>query len=90
MRKHYDCQCTNRNERKFKDTSRDCDCPKTRLKKKSSCLSCGKKISSKGLYNRICGECNLINERMLSSMYSVSGIFSEGPELLENLFFELN
>ena len=32
------------------------------LKKKRLCLRCGKKFSSKGPHNRVCGPCTIIND----------------------------
>ncbi len=63
---------------------------RARLQKKRLCLKCGKKFTSKGLYNRICERCGLLNERMAISTYSVSNTTSNKPDILEARLYELN
>jgi hypothetical protein len=52
-----------------------------RLQKKRLCLKCGKKFSSKGLYNRICERCSLLNERMATGTYSVGNTTSDKSDI---------
>ncbi len=52
-----------------------------RLQKKRLCLRCGKKFPSKGLYNRICERCSLLNERMVKSTYSVGNTTSDKSDI---------
>lgn len=52
-----------------------------RLQKKRLCLKCGKKFPSKGLYNRICERCSLLNERMVKSTYSVGNTTSDKSDI---------
>ncbi len=61
-----------------------------RLQKKRLCLKCGKKFTSKGLYNRICERCSLLNERMATGTYSVGNTTSDKPDILEARLYELN
>ena len=61
-----------------------------RLQKKRLCLKCGKKFPSKGLYNRICERCSLLNERMVKSTYSVGNTTSDKPHISEERLYELN
>jgi hypothetical protein len=63
---------------------------RARLRKKRLCLKCGKKFLSKGLYNRICERCSLLNERMSTSMYSISSASSDKSYISEDRLFELN
>ncbi len=60
------------------------------MQKKRLCLKCGKKFTSKGLYNRICERCGLLNERMATSTYSVGNTTSNKPDILEARLYELN
>ncbi len=61
----------------------------SRCLKKMSCLKCGKEFYSEGLYNRICEECNLINESTRVTTYSLSLKFAEITDcLLEEHRFE--
>ncbi len=52
-----------------------------RLQKKRLCLKCGKKFTSKGLYNRICERCSLLNERMATGTYSVGNTTSDKSDI---------
>ena len=52
-----------------------------RLQKKRLCLKCGKKFPSKGLYNRICDRCSLLNERMATGTYSVGNTTSDKSDI---------
>ncbi len=52
-----------------------------RLQKKRLCLKCGKKFPSKGLYNRICERCSLLNERMATGTYSVGNTTSDKSDI---------
>ncbi len=61
-----------------------------RLQKKRLCLKCGKKFTSKGLYNRICERCGLLNERMATSTYSVGNTSPGKQDIVEDRFYELN
>ena len=54
------------------------------------CLKCGRKFISKHHYNRICEKCGIVNARTTSSMYAVSEISSEKPELFGDHFYRLN
>lgn len=63
---------------------------RARLQKKRLCLRCGEKFPSKGLYNRICERCSLLNERMVKSTYSVGNTTSDKPDILEARLYELN
>jgi hypothetical protein len=51
------------------------------LQKKRLCLKCGKRFSSKGLYNRICERCSLLNERMATGTYSVGSTTSDKSDI---------
>jgi hypothetical protein len=51
------------------------------LQKKRLCLKCGKRFSSKGLYNRICERCSLLNERMATGTYSVGNTTSDKSDI---------
>jgi hypothetical protein len=60
-----------------------------RWHKEMSCLKCGKEFYSEGLYNRICEECNLINESTRATTYSLNLKFAEITDcLLEEHRFE--
>ncbi len=54
---------------------------RARLQKKRLCLKCGKKFLSKGLYNRICERCSLLNERMATGTYSVGNTTSDKSDI---------
>ena len=82
MRKSYDYLRTNGKKKKFKYTPKKYNSLKTRLRKRF-CLKCGDKFISKGPYNRLCEKCGIANERIVSRIYAVSGIFPNNPELLE-------
>ncbi|MEK6765107.1 MAG: hypothetical protein AABY49_02610 [Planctomycetota bacterium] len=73
-----------RNKMKLRDTT------KAGLRKKRACLKCGKLFLSKGPYNRICEKCGLMNERIASSIYSVSEKPSLESNPLEKRFYGLN
>lgn len=73
-----------RNKMKLKDIT------KAGLRKKRACLKCGKLFLSKGPYNRICEKCGLMNERIVSSTYSVSEKPSSESSPLEKQFYGLN
>ncbi len=60
----------------------------SRCRKKMSCLKCGKEFYSEGLYNRICEECNLINESTRVTTYSLSLKFAEITDHLKENKFE--
>ncbi len=57
------------------------DISSARLQKKRLCLKCGKKFPSKGLYNRICERCSLLNERMATGTYSVGNTTSDKSDI---------
>ena len=76
--------------RKKKGLRENPNISRARLQKKRLCLKCGKKFSSKGLYNRICERCSLLNERMVKSTYSVGNTTSDKPHIAEDRLYELN
>ncbi len=45
---------------------------KEKIMKECLCLKCGEKFLSERPYNRICGNCSLINERIAFRTHSVS------------------
>ena len=76
--------------RKKKGLRENPNISRARLQKKRLCLKCGKKFTSKGLYNRICERCSLLNERMATGTYSVGNTTSNKPDILEARLYELN
>ncbi len=67
--------------RKKKGLRENPNISRARLQKKRLCLKCGKKFTSKGLYNRICERCSLLNERVATSIYSVGNTTSNKPDI---------
>ena len=67
--------------RKKKGLRENPNISRARLQKKRLCLRCGKKFPSKGLYNRICERCSLLNERMVKSTYSVGNTTSDKSDI---------
>ncbi len=67
--------------RKKKGLRENPNISRARLQKKRLCLKCGKKFTSKGLYNRICERCSLLNERVATSIYSVGNTTSNKPHI---------
>ena len=63
---------------------------RVRSKKKRLCLKCGKRFLSKGLYNRVCERCGLLNERMATSTYSIGDTSPGKQDIVEDRFYELN
>ncbi len=80
----------NRKRVKSKEVPKGFSTTKAELKKKRTCLKCGKQFLSKGPYNRICDKCGLMNERVASSTYSVSEKSSSESNTLEKRFYGLN
>lgn len=80
----------NRKKVKSREVHKGFSTTKTGLKKKRACLKCRKQFLSKGPYNRICDKCGLMNERVASSIYSVSEKSSSEPGSLEKRFYGLN
>ena len=69
--------------RKKKGLRENPNISRARLQEKRLCLRCGKKFPSKGLYNRICERCSLLNERMVKSTYSVGNTTSDKSDILK-------
>ena len=67
--------------RKKKGLRENPNISRARLQEKRFCLRCGKKFPSKGLYNRICERCSLLNERMVKSTYSVGNTTSDKSDI---------
>ncbi len=67
--------------RKKKGLRENPNISRARLQKKRLCLRCGEKFPSKGLYNRICERCSLLNERMVKSTYSVGNTTSDKSDI---------
>ena len=67
--------------RKKKGLRENPNISRARLQEKRLCLRCGKKFPSKGLYNRICERCSLLNERMVKSTYSVGNTTSDKSDI---------
>ena len=67
--------------RKKKGLRENPNISRARLQKKRLCLRCGGKFPSKGLYNRICERCSLLNERMVKSTYSVGNTTSDKSDI---------
>ena len=67
--------------RKKSELGENPDISSARLQKKRLCLKCGKKFPSKGLYNRICDRCSLLNERMATGTYSVGNATSDKSDI---------
>jgi len=80
----------NRKKMKLRDAPKGCSITKVGLRKKRTCLKCGKQFLSKGPYNRICEKCSLMNERIAFSTYSVSEKPSSELNTLEKRFYGMN
>lgn len=81
---------SNKKKRILKDSPRDYNTSRTKLKKKRLCLKCGKKFQSKGPYNRLCEKCILINERVAAGIYSVSSSSPDESSYFEDKLYEYN
>ncbi len=77
-------------KKKPKDAPEKHNAGKIGLRKKRSCLKCGKAFHSKGPYNRICEKCGILNERIAPCIYSVSESPTVEPSTLEKRFYGLN
>jgi hypothetical protein len=81
---------SNRKKKGLRKNPKNSNISRARLQEKRLCLKCGKKFPSKGLYNRICERCSLLNERMVKSTYSVGNTTSDKPHISEDRLYELN
>ncbi|MBC8548312.1 MAG: response regulator [Candidatus Brocadiales bacterium] len=75
-------ETVNREEGATKYKPEDYNITVSRREKKRSCLKCGKKFHSKGLHNRICVKCDVINVRTGATTYSLALRLGEITESL--------
>ncbi len=74
MRENHNSLKSDRKRKTLRDTSLTRYVNKIRSKQERLCLKCGKKFFSIGVYNRLCEECSLKNEKIALKTHSVSSM----------------